>query len=252
MQQVWREKFNPDRGRPVQQSNVDLAVLDSSGRVVHWFDGFAYQDFGRRESLAEYTARELRKAASQLRLSELTARENPLNLPDLDGSRGIRVFVRLLDERMTAYQVPVVEVVPLEQDDWTQLAWPSENRSVNAASLIKWLSQVYPPGVMERTNPRTKLAYKIKTVEGKLLLSAAGADATQRFATLTGTVKLTDEGEDEFSYEGKLNVVLTYQPDEADVVSLRGVFEGTYPRYDRMHDRSFRIPLQAVFESRPQ
>ncbi len=234
------------------QSNVDLAVLDASGRVVHWFDGFAHQDFGRRESLAEYTERELRKAVAQLRLSDLPPRSNPLILPDLDQTRGIRVFVQLLDERMTAYQAPVVEVVPLEQDDWTQLAWPNEPRSVDAASLMKWLSQVYPPGVMERTNPRTKLAYKIKAVTGTLSLAAAGTDDSRRYATLSGTVRLTDEGEDEFSYEGSLNVVLTYQPDKRDVVSLRGVFEGVYPRYDRMHDRNFRIPLQAAFESRPQ
>jgi hypothetical protein len=153
---------------------------------------------------------------------------------------------------MTAYQAPVVEVVPLDEDDWAQLAWPDKPRSVDAAGLTKWLSQVYPPGVMERTDPRAKVVYKIKAVEGTLSLAAAGADDSRRYATLSGTVRLTDEGEDEFGYDGKLNVVLTYQPDSRDVVSLRGVFEGMYPRYDRMHNRSFRIPLQAAFESRPQ
>ena len=234
------------------ESNVDLAVLDSSGRVVHWFDGFAHQNFGRSDSLVAYTERELGLAISQLPTSDLPPRSNALNLPDLDQSRGIRVFVRLMDQQMTAYKAPVVEVVPLAPEDWTQLAWPNEPRSFNAASLIKWLSQVYPPGVMERTNQQTKVAYKIKAAEGTLTLVAAGSDATRRYATLRGTVRLTDEGEDEFSYEGELNVVLTYQPREVDVVSVRGVFEGMYPRYDRIHNRSFRIPLRAAFESRPE
>ena len=117
---------------------------------------------------------------------------------------------------------------------------------------MKWLSQIYPPGVMERTNPRTKLAYKIKAVQGTLSLAPAGADAARRYATLSGTVRLTDEGEDKFSYEGKLNAVLTYKPGEQNVLSLRGVFEGEYPRYDRMRNRNYWIPLQAAFESLPE
>ena len=234
------------------QSNVDLAVLDSKGQLVHWFDGFAFQNPGRRVLLEEYTERELSKAIAQLNLKDLPPRKNPLILPDLDQSRGVRVFVRLMDDRMKAYQAPVVEVVRLEQEDWVPLAWPDEERSVNAASLMKWLSQVYPPGVMERTNQTTKLVYRIKAVTGTLSLVPAGADSMRRYAVLSGTVKLTDEGEDEFSYEGKLDVVLTYQHGERDVASLRGVFNGIYPRYDRMHDRSMQIPLQAAFESLPE
>lgn len=234
------------------QSNVDLAVLDPDGRVVHWFDGFVYQVRDRHESLAAYTQRELKKAASHLRLTDLPLRENPMNLPDLGDSRGMRVFVRLMDERMKAYQAPVVEVVPLEDDDWTLLSWTEKERSVDAAGLIKWLSQLYPPGVMERTNPRTKRAYGIKAVTGTLTLVPAGANATQRFATLSGTVRLTDEGEDEFSYEGKLDAALTYGSDDSIPASVRGVFDGKYPRYDRMRNRSLEIPLRAAFESLPE
>ena len=234
------------------QSNVDLAVLDSKGQLVHWFDGFAFQNPGRRLLLEEYTERELGKAIAHLKLNDVPPRKNPLILPDLNQSRGVRVFVQLMDDRMKAYQAPVVEVVRLEQEDWIQLAWPNKERSVDAASLVKWLSQVYPPGVMERTNQTTKLVYRIKTVTGTLSLVPAGADSMRRYAVLSGTVKLTDEGEDEFSYEGKLEVVLTYPPGERSVASLRGVFEGIYPRYDRMHDRSMMIPLQAAFESIPE
>ena len=38
---VWSEKFGSRRGpAPKSQSNVDLAILDPTSRVVHHFDGF--------------------------------------------------------------------------------------------------------------------------------------------------------------------------------------------------------------------
>jgi hypothetical protein len=249
---VWREKFIPRRGPgPATQSNVDLAVLDSKGRLIHWFDGFPHGDPNRRESLPQYTVRELRRAAPWLGLDQLPPRSNPLNLPDLEGVRGMRVFVRLMDQRMTAYQAPVVETVPLQADDWTVLAWPDENRSIAATDLTKWLSQVYPPGVMERTNPVTKEAYRIKSVAGTLSLVPANSDSNWRYATLAGDVRLTDDGEDGFSYDGRLHAVLTYKPSEPEVQSVRGVFEGLYPRTDRLRNRTFWIPIESVFESRP-
>jgi hypothetical protein len=251
---VWREKFDRQRGPGPQQrmqSNVDLAILDSSGRLVHWFDGMP-RNRGSRGSLAQYTARELQRAADWLKLDDRPTKRLPVKLPDLEDSRGVRIFVSLKDDRMRAYQAPVVEVVPLTAEDWTPLTYPKEKRRVPAAALTKWLSQVYPPGVMERTNPRTKLVYKIKTVEGELSLAPAGSDNSHRFALLSGTVQLTDEGPDKFSFEGRLEVVLTYTLDDAGVQGLRGVFDGIYPRYDRMHDRTRYLPLQAAFESRPE
>ena len=253
VQHVWREKFHPRQGAGAgMQSNVDLAVLNSAGKVVHWFDGFHRQDFGPRETLAQYTARELRRAVARLRPVAAPVKEHPLILPDLNQSRGIRIFVRLKDNLMKAYQAPIVEIVPLEPDDWKPLVWPEQERFVDAARLKKWLSQVYPPGVMERTNPRTKLVYGIKAVEGTLSLAPAGSDGQRRYAVASGNIRLTDEGEDEFSYEGQLEIVLTYELRDPNVRSLRGVFEGIYPRYDRQHRRTRRIPLQAVFESRPE
>lgn len=65
-------------------------------------------------------------------------------------------------------------------------------------------------------------------------------------------MKFTDEGDDEFSYEGKLSVVLTYPHDKVEVSSLGGVFEGIYPRYDRMRNRNMQIPLLEAFESIPE
>ena len=249
--QVWRSKFNRQRA-PQMQSNVDLAVLDSSGKVVHWFDGFHHPNPGRRESLVQYTTRELQSGFSRLRLDSVLPRKRPVKLPDLYQSRGIRVLVSLKDNRMKAYQAPVIEVVPLEPEDWKPLAWPDIERTVDASALDKWLSQVYPPGVMERTNPRTKQLYKIKTVQGRLSLVPAGSDGTQRYARASGTIRLTDEGEDDFSFEGQLDIVLTYKPGESTPDSLRGVFEGSYPRYNPRIRKTRWLPLQAAFESRPQ
>lgn len=252
----------PGKRGPPQQSNVDLAVLDPDGKVVHSFDGFRRNQIARprrgerRETLGDYTARELKKAISRMDLPEADLPESPpagrsLKLPDLESSGGIRVFVRLMDDRMTAYRAPVVEAVRLEDDDWKPLAYPEKERTVDARDLEKWLSQVYPPGIMERTNPRTKKVYKIATAEGTLSLTAAGASKHLRFAVLRGTVRLIDEGPDDFGYTGTLEIVLAYRPSESKVHSLRGVFDGIYPRFDRRHQRKRQIPLRAAFESLP-
>ncbi|MFP6632124.1 MAG: hypothetical protein VCD16_05785, partial [Planctomycetota bacterium] len=111
--------------------------------------------------------------------------------------------------------------------------------------------QVYPPGVMERTSQQTKMVYQISKVEGELTLEAAGSNGKTRYAILSGQVKLTDEGPGDFSYEGKLEIVLTYGSTQAKVLSLKGVFDGIYPRYSRVQERVRKIPLRAAFESLP-
>ncbi|MEO1997664.1 MAG: hypothetical protein ABGZ17_20575, partial [Planctomycetaceae bacterium] len=238
-------------GRPPAQSNVDLAVPDASGRVVYSFDAFHRQRTARRESLAEYTGRELRKGVALLGKKRLSYKPHALVLPDLDASSGIRVFVRLDDDRMPAYNAPVVEVVSLDADDWDTLRYPEVSRTISASALRSWLSQVYPSGVMERTDPRTKRVYAIKSTQGQLSLTASGSGRDQRFAVLRGEITLTDEGPDGFSYRGLLEVVLAYPVDKPRVTSLKGVFEGVYPRFDRMRNRTRNLPLRAVFEFRP-
>ena len=105
---------------------------------------------------------------------------------------------------------------------------------------------------MERTNPRTKKVYKIAKAEGTLSLTASGASKDRRFAVLRGSVRLIDEGPDDFGYTGTLEIVLAYGPSASKVHSLRGVFDGIYPRVDRRHQRQRQIPLRAAFESLPE
>ena len=255
VQEVWRRKFSNRRAKN-RQSNVDLAVLDSSGKLIHWFDGFrpseavGFRGPQKRESLGDYTARELQIALLGIDLAEIREKKHPLVLPDLD-EPGIRVFVRLLDDRMRAYRAPVVEAVALEKADWNVLEYPRKKRDVDAGDLKKWLSQVYPPGVMERTSQQTKKVYQISKVEGDLTLAPAGSNGKTRYALLSGQVKLTDEGPGDFSYEGKLEIVLTYGRTQSKVLSLKGVFDGIYPRHSRAQERVRKIPLRAAFESLP-
>lgn len=255
IREVWRQKFK-DRRAKNKQSNVDLAVLDSSGKLVHWFDGFrrikpqGFRGGQKRESLGDYTVRELQIALLGIDLKEIREKKHPLVLPGLEGP-GIRVFVQLLDDRMRAYRAPVVEAVALAKADWKALEYPHKKRTVDAGDLEKWLSQVYPPGVMERTSQQTKKVYQISKVEGSLTLEPAGSSGKTRYAILSGQVKLTDEGPDDFSYEGQLEIVLTYGSSQAKVISLKGAFDGIYPRYSRVQERVRKIPLRAAFESLP-
>ncbi len=255
MQEVWRRKFGNRRAKH-RQSNVDLAVFDSSGKLIHWFDGFrpseavGFRGPQKRESLGDYTARELQIALLGIDLAEIREKKHPLALPQLE-EPGIRVFVQLLDDRMRAYRAPVVEAVALAKADWKVLEYPRKQRNVDAGKLKKWLSQVYPPGVMERTSQQTKKVYQISKVEGELTLEAAGSNGKTRYAILSGQIKLTDEGPGDFSYEGKLEIVLTYGSTQTKVLSLKGVFDGIYPRYSRVQERMRKIPLRAAFESLP-
>ena len=250
---VWRWKFQPPRGGgiPRRQSNVDLALLKPKGIVVHTFDAARNEQYGRRGTLQQYTAGELRRAVPFLGLNNESVKERPVKLPDLNGESGIRLLVSLRDNRMLAYRAPVVEVVPVTKDDWKSLAWPEKERTVSATSLKPWLSQIYPPGVMERTSPKTKFVYAIKSTEGDLKLTPLKQEGEERQAILRGVVRLTDEGPDEFSHQGILEIVLTYRKGEASPHSLRGYFDGLYPRNDRMHRDVRWLPLQAAIESIP-
>lgn len=250
---VWRWKFQPPRGNfGERQSNVDLALLNPDGVVVHTFDAARTEQYGRRGFIEQHTAHQLRRAAPFLGLGKATAKERPVKLPTLGGQRGMRVLVSLRDDRMRAYRAPVVEVVPMTKADWKPLAWPAKERTVPASALKPWLSQIYPPGVMERTNPQTKVVYAIKSTEGDLKLTPIAAADGKRQALLRGVVRLTDEGPDDFSFQGIIEAVLTYKKGEATPHTLRGYFDGLYPRNDRLHRDIRWLPLQAALESIPE
>jgi hypothetical protein len=237
--EVWEKKFGGSDPK-ADPSNVDMCVLDADGNVVHSFDAFPK----RERDLAGYTARELAKAAKEI--SPPKVDPHPVTLPDLKDARGIRLYVRLMDDRMTAYRAPIVEVVELKDEDWKVLKQSDAARKVDARSLERWLSQIYPSGVMERTDQRTREAYTVDSVEGTLELEPAGSDGSVQYSVLRGKVRLEDSGPDDFGYEGTLEAVITYG---ANGLTVRGTFEGTYPRPSPQGPRG--LTLRATFESRP-
>ena len=255
VREVWSKKFQPGRDqRSTRQSNVDFVLLDSNGKLVHWFDAVGSARYGRPGSIVTNTLEQLRQGIARLRLkpgSSSHINSVSLKLPDArPGQGGMRVFVRLDDRRMPAYRLPVVEFVELASEDWTPLAWPERPRTVDASSLGKWLKQVYPPGVMERVDPVTKHPFTITSVSGRLTLTRATPDDKSRYAVASGRVRLVDSGGDGFAFEGDLDLVITYGKQSAKVQTVRGVFRGTYPRLDRPRQTTRHIPLEAVFESR--
>lgn len=278
VQTVWQQKFaaghkprprslpakqfeprSPDEHRQ-RQSNVDIAILDADGNVVHSFDAFKFDAFKRSgsgpatQTLAAYTAGEIEFATGQLELTTRRRTVRPVVLPDLAGAPAVRILCTLQDNRMRAYRAPTVEVVPITTDERQLLAWSAKPRTVDAAQLKNWLAQIYPPGVMERTNPQTKEAYRIESVTGTLTLTPAGRRGKHRLMILAGTITLTDEGEDHFSdahfsYGGTLELLLAYPEGSDSFSGLRGTFEGIYPRFDRMHNQQRNLPLRAALES---
>ena len=278
VQAVWQQKFatshkprprslptKPFEPRSPQehrqrQSNVDIAILDSDGNVVHWFDAFKFDAFntpGRgpgAKTLAAYTASEIEFATGQLELTTRRRTVRPVVLPDLAGASAVRILCTLQDNRMRAYRAPTVDVVPITTDERQLLAWSAKPRTLDAAQLKNWLAQIYPPGMMERTNPQTKEAYRIESVTGTLTLTPAGRRGKHRLMILGGTITLTDEGpknfsDDYFSYDGTLELLLAYPAGSDSFSGLRGTFEGIYPRFDRMHNRQRNLPLRAALES---
>jgi hypothetical protein len=81
-----------------------------------------------------------------------------------------------------------------------------------------------------------------------LTLEPAGSDRNARYALLRGNVRLAKGGDAESAFEGELEGLLTYRREAAEVVSVRGVVEGTY--LYRMRGTS-REKLSVAIESRP-
>ena len=254
---VWKQKFRPSPHQPkTRQRNGDFALLDPEGKVVSWFDAVGPSGPGRPNDLVQNTVDQLKRASRRLGLPAQPRRfksRSALKLPEPPpGTLGLRIFVRLDDRRMPAYRFPVVEVVEMAPADWNALSWPSGRRSVDASKFKKWLSQVYPPGVMERVDPVTKKAYVITGVSGQLSLAPSVSSARHRHAVAIGRVRLSDSGTDGFGYEGTLELVMTYAKQSSEVISMKGFFRGSYPRQDRQRQMTRLVPLEAVFESRPR
>jgi hypothetical protein len=244
-----REVFTrSDLSRDPKRFNVFMFVLDAQGRVVHEFHGLPGNGPGRSDHQAE-----LQKARAKLKLPEAEPprAEGPSNgLPDLKATvpgapAGVRLFIRQDDPSNSVFsRLPVVEVVPMTADDWKPLAFAPKGKDVEAEVLKSWLVWLYPAGIRaaDEKKPFQKFG-------GTLTLEPAGSDEKFRHALLRGKVLLTKGSDAESAFEGRLEVVLTYRPDAAEVQSLRGVVEGTYLYRARATSPQ---KLRVAIESRPE
>jgi len=249
MPDVIRENAFPRRPGTGRESNVKAMALDAKGNCVEVFDSMPIDKTARgpfQDSVPQNFEEHLGAACKKLGLPTKASKLRALALPGREGEGvSLRMFVRLDDPGMPAYFAPVVEVVSPTAEQWGALAYPREERGVDASVLQACWHELYPPGVMERQDKTTYVQYRIAGAEGTLTLSPAG----ERTAVLSGRVKLTDEGPDGFSFEGTFEAVLTYAAGSDEASSLKGVFEATYPRHDRAHDRDMHLPLTAAIET---
>jgi hypothetical protein len=236
--------------------NIFMFVLDADGRLVHGFHGLPATIRGPGDGRSDYT-KEIPTAIVKLKLpvEKLKSRERSQQviLPDLVGTAGrvpggVRLFVRLNDAKdLFRSKLPVVEVVPMQAEDWKALALPEKAEQIEAAALKRWLVQLYPPGIRaaDQKKPFTKIT-------GTLKLEPAGADKQRRYALLRGEVKLAKGDEQESAFEGTLQAVLTYGLDAPEVKSARAVGEGAYLYRELRGRGTQRMPMVVAIESRPE
>ena len=247
-----REVFTKsDLSKDPKRFNVFMFVLDSKGRVVHEFHGLPggrVATPGRSDHQAE-----IQKARTLLKLPETKphkAEGPPKGLPDLKalGSAapaGVRLFIRQDDPRNSvSSKLPVVEVVSMKPDDWQPLAFAPKGKDVEAEVLKSWLVWLYPAAIRAADEQK-----RFQKFSGTLKLEPVGSDGKHRHALLRGKVRLGKGSDTASAFEGELAAVLTYRPDAAGVLSVRGVVEGTYLYRSR---GTSRVKLRATIESRPE
>jgi hypothetical protein len=231
--------------------NLFVFMLDDQGRTVHSFHGLPGGARGG-DGRSDY-AKEIPKGLAKLRLPNdrpAAKEERGLAVPDLTGTgagvpAGVRLFVRLNDKKdPLRSQMPVVEIVAMEAEEWKALALPETAKEIEATALKSWLVQLYPAGI--RTADQSKPFTKIT---GSLKLEPAGSDKAGRYALLRGKIKLVKGDSNESAFEGNLQAVLTYGFDTREIKSVRAVVQGDY--LYRLREPQ-PMPLVAVVESRPE
>ena len=245
---VWNELSKRSRNAH-RESNVFYLIIGSDGHLVHTFD--AFPKGSRTRSNQDYVSQELQFALDKIGSDLEIPPRTPMRLPRIPWGKtspGIRVYVQLRDQRMRAYQAPVVEVLRFGKIARTALEYPETRRQIPAETLGAMLSQIYPPGIMERTDPDTKHVYDIDVIDGTLTLEPIQSSGKMRYAILKGNIRLHDSGRDDFSYSGSVECLVGYDREAPSFKFMRGTFDGMYPRQGRnggIRD----IRLVAAFET---
>ncbi len=220
-----------------------LFFHDPEGRLVKTVSPVVHELIEQRrplDTMYEKLLGELKSIAKETKASESASLKAALHLPDV--ADGVRIYLKVKagNRRPGNYLVPAVEAVAANSNEKGALAWPSRSTQVDAARLSRWLEQVYPPAIMERTG-------KVTAVSGSLTLSPVASDRT---AILKGEAELTlDDGRDS-RYRVAVEAVLTYGTDGDTYRSLRGVCRGTYSR--REGGGTVSMEMTVAIESRPE
>ena len=250
---LYRQADLPRDGGPIR-----LFVLNPEGQLEAAFFPFAGQSPATlgfdQQRMGTFLKQEIRKASAGMDLSKTRVASRQLKLPALAALKaptvsqmpaGVRILLSLEHPFSNSYRVPVIETVAVNAAEEKALQYPETTRRVPAQSLTRWLEQLYPPGMMERSG-------RILDVEGSLLFRPAGSDDQARYAILQGTVYFTFDDARKTRYEGTVAVAFRYARNAEKMKSFRGIYRGIFPKQDKQGKGEARILMQAVLESLPR
>ncbi|MEO2023194.1 MAG: hypothetical protein ABGX05_15340, partial [Pirellulaceae bacterium] len=179
--------FPEDVGTLYRQANLSrnggpirLFVLNPAGELEAAFFPFAGQSPATlgfdQQRMGTFLEQEVKKASAGMDLSKTRVAGRQLKLPGLTSLKpaavsqmpaGVRVLLSLEHPFSNSYRVPVIETVAVNVAEEKVLQYPQTSRRVSAHSLKRWLEQLYPPGMMERSG-------RILDVQGDLLFRPSG------------------------------------------------------------------------------
>jgi hypothetical protein len=227
--------------------NIVLFLLDSDGKLVDSFLPVPNKEGRQIGSQILRSGSWLRDriatALKKVKVDPEASAEAKVNAPDVDDfglEEGIRLTTLFDPERGINYRMPTVEVVPFTSEEKKVLSRSNAPKEVEASDLGNWFRQIYPPGIMEKTG-------YVKKVSGALTLTPAG----KANAVLKGTVTFFFDDRSSTTYEGTVELVVSYGKDRSPS-SVKGLWNGMYPKSDRRHQDTNEIKMMVLIESRPE
>lgn len=218
--------------------------MDTAGKAFKVVQGGTMLGGRPKESVA-YVLKELSAAVAAMKIKP-SGKIRDIQLPDVNGSTGVRLFIRLPVHPSPSHRVPVVKAISMGTEVWSDLTWSGQSKAVSAKSLLPWLKDMFPPAMKEMVGPNVRN----EAATGTLTLKPAGKDAKHRYAILSGKVDLVLAGRSSVTHTGTLELVLTYPLQTDNLISLQGTFRGSYPEGDPRRGTSTVHPYTAAVEFR--
>ena len=249
--QIYRAGNLGDRGGAIR-----LFVLNPAGELVRAFFPFAGPSPATlgfdQEKMGLFLKQQIEKATVQMDLSAVKTAEPKLRLPEVGPNpkvkqmpAGVRILLSLKHPFANTFRVPVVETVANSATEEELLHYPQQPKTIAANSLKRWLEQIYPPAMMERSG-------RIVKISGDLKFRPAGSEKNEQLAILQGTVYFTFDDDRQTRYQGDLAMTFRYTDNGQQMESFRGIFRGIFPKWDKQGKGLAKILMQGILESRPQ